>query len=205
MGGAAITRTFSGSKETDPPLPGRASRRALAQAEEQIGFALPGPLRDALGSVANGGFGPGGGLAPLEAIVSTYLAFRAATPSRGGQPWPAELLPITDDNPGRHCIDQMSGKIVFWDEEALAAAGGDKVWKKSFAIVAPDLEVWLRRWLETRSPEQRIREGIIRAHEDQQQRMLAHWRSKTPAERADAGLPNDGWEAVILARFAPPS
>jgi hypothetical protein len=53
-------------------LPAVANAAAIADAERALGFALPTPLRQLYANVADGGFGPGGGIMPLKQIVSTY-------------------------------------------------------------------------------------------------------------------------------------
>jgi hypothetical protein len=47
-------------------LAGTADEATLDRAEAALGFALPAAIRRSYGEVANGGFGPGAGLLPIE-------------------------------------------------------------------------------------------------------------------------------------------
>jgi hypothetical protein len=182
-------------------LPPPADEAAIADAEKKLGFALPQPVRQLYGQVANGGFGPGAGIMPLEEVVHTYLELLATPPGRRGQKWPVRLLPVRRDEPGLCCVDVDSGAVVFWDEEELAAGASDKVWKRSFKPEAPDVATWLERWLGSPSPEQQTKHLLQKAMLDSIRVTLAHWRSKTPEERAAYGLPEKGWEEKLFGHL----
>ena len=113
FGGAFQTRTINldGSPVTDPaPLPAPATDTDIAIAEARLGCSFPTDLAQIYRSVANGGFGPGDGLAPLDAMADRYLAFRAEPMGPEGEPWPANLLPITLTEPGADCLDLDTGR-----------------------------------------------------------------------------------------------
>jgi hypothetical protein len=173
----------------------------IAELESKLGFAVPQPLRQLYGKIADGGFGPGNGLMRLDDVVRTYLELLATPPGPRGQKWPVRLLPITRNEPGHYCIEVDSGKVVFWDEEVLADGVSDKVWKRSFKSDAPDLGAWFERWLGTISPEQRMKAMMQKARLDSLRRSLAHWRAMTPQERAAFGLPETGWEQALFGHL----
>ena len=194
--------------DTDPTSPGEAAAlrpaaddTAIADAERTLGFALPHPLRQLYGEIADGGFGPGGGVLPLQETVHTYHDLIRTPPGRRGQKWPAQLLPITREEPGHVCVDASSGEVIFWDEEELASGGSDKVWKRSFKAEAPDLGAWFERWLGMPSPEQRIKDLLQQGMLNSIRQSLAHWRAKTPEERAAFGLPETGWEEALFGHL----
>ncbi|HUL05689.1 MAG TPA: SMI1/KNR4 family protein [Candidatus Acidoferrum sp.] len=178
-----------------------ASEATIADAERQLGFALPQPLRQLYRQVANGGFGPGAGIMPLEDVVSSYLELLATPPGRRGQKWPIRLLPVRRDDPGLCCVDVDNGEVIFWDEEELAAGASDKVWRRSFKPEAPDLGAWFGRWLDSPSPEQRTKDAMQKGMLDAIRISLVHWRAKTPEERAAFGLPEKGWEEKLFGHL----
>lgn len=72
LGGAFETRRVQlgdGPPPSPPPLPPPATDDEVASARASFGFALPPDLEDLYRRVGNGGFGPDGGLAPLERRV----------------------------------------------------------------------------------------------------------------------------------------
>jgi hypothetical protein len=138
---------------------------------------------------------------PLDRVVETYLALMATPPGRRGQKWPAHLLPLTHTDPGHDCLDINTGQMVFWDEEDLADGASDKVWKRSFKPGAPDIATWFEGWVRTPSPEERMRATMQDAHLNAIRTSLAHWRAKTPAERAKFGLPEIGWEQKLFGHL----
>ena len=122
-------------------------------------------------------------------------------PGRRGQKWPSHLLPITRTDPGHDCIDLNGGEVIFWDEEELANGASDKVWTRSFKRDAPDLAHWFERWLDTPSPEEKMKELMQRSMLNGIKQTLAYWRAKTPEERAAFGLPDAGWEKVLFGHL----
>jgi SMI1 / KNR4 family (SUKH-1) len=171
---------------------------AIAAAERRLGRPLPAALVQVLTQIGNGGFGPGPGLAPLSEMIAAWSTFRAQPPSEGGQPWPAELLPLTAYDRGYDCLDMDSGKIILWDEEVLADGGSDAIWRNSFADGAPSLAAWLEAWVGTPSAAETQRAMIDEGVRIAARAMLDYWRGRTPRERADFGLPDTGWERELL-------
>ena len=202
--GVDLGALLRGAKSTPEPvaeaLASPLNEGLIAELESELGFAVPQPLRQFYGKIANG-FGPGGGLMRLDDVVRTYLELLATPPGPRGQKWPVRLLPITRNEPGHYCIEVDSGKVVFWDEEELADGVSDKVWKRSFKSDAPDLGAWFERWLGTISPEQRMKAMMQKARLDSLRRSLAHWRAMTPQERAAFGLPETGWEQALFGHL----
>ena len=178
-----------------------ADEAAIIAAEMNLGFALPPSLRQLYAHVGNGGFGPGAGILPLEEVVRIYLGLLETPPGRRGQKWPPRLLPITRTDPGHECIDLNSGEVIFWDEEELANGASDKVWKRSFKREAPDIRHWIERWLDSPSPEQKMKEFMEQSMLNGIRQTLAYWRAKTPEERAAFGLPETGWEKVLFGHL----
>jgi hypothetical protein len=124
-----------------PPLYPPATRETIAMAEAELGFPLHPFLRRLYTEVANGGFGPGYGLAGLtgghgdsegESLVARYREFRA-----GG--WPEHLLPLWDWGCAAwSCLDANSaeGTIVTHDDVEGATV-------TDFTIRS-----WLRAWVD---------------------------------------------------------
>ena len=119
-----VVSTIDGSEPTTDPLPATAEPGDIASAEERLGFALPEALVQLVTAVADGGFGPGGGLASIGQVAERYLELTAESPDQHGRPWPPNLLPIRLDPPGLDAIDLESGQIVYWDEELSFERGG---------------------------------------------------------------------------------
>jgi hypothetical protein len=162
---------------------------------------LPEDLRQLYTEVANGGFGPGGGLASLKELTGRYRALLVDPPGEGGQGWPKHLLPFNLTEPGLDCYDLESGRVVFWDEESLADGPSDRVWKRSFRTTAETLGAWLEDWL-SRPPlseqmDRQMEEALLQGL----RATLAHWRAMTPEERAEYGLPAEGWEQVLFGHL----
>jgi len=186
-------------KRPDPAKP--ASAESLAAAENDLGFPVPAELRRLYGEIADGGFGPGPGLLPLNQVTAIYLDFVATPPGPRGQKWPANLLPLSGTDPGYVCIDVETGAMIFWDEEELAEGTSDKIWKRSFKAEADDLAGWFERWLGTPSPEERMKSLMQESMLGELRKQLAVWRAKSPQERAKAGLPETGWEQVLFGHL----
>jgi hypothetical protein len=201
--GLDLDKLLRGDPSPRPDAPGPlsppASEAALADAEKRLGFVLPSLLRRLYAEVADGCFGPGGGILKLGDVVRTYDGL--TPPGPRGQKWPYHLLPITRGEPGHDCVDVGTGAVIFWDEEELASGGSDKIWKRSFKPEATDLAAWLEKWVGTPSPEDKMKAIMEKAKLDSIRQTLAHWRAKTPAERAAFGLPETGWEEKLFGHL----
>jgi hypothetical protein len=136
----------------DPaPAPPPASDPQVAAAEATLGFGLPPALRQIYTEVADGGFGPGGGLYGLSDLVAKYREMTDEPVGPQGQQWPAELLPIHGDDWDLVCLDRRTGRLVFWDLEELddddELPPDQPTWAASFVPEADGLETWLARWV----------------------------------------------------------
>jgi len=89
-----------------PPQPALytpVSEKELTQEERRLGFNLPPLLRRLYTQVANGGFGPGGGLLTLrqispkvdQTVATLYHQLRGARSKRGGK-WQEGLVPFAE-------------------------------------------------------------------------------------------------------------
>jgi SMI1 / KNR4 family (SUKH-1) len=175
-----------------PSVPGP----ALEAAEARLGFALPPALRRVYGEVANGGFGPGEGLLPIERAVRVYVE-KTTEPWGSRMVWPPELLPIQDVDPGLVAIDVRTGRIVDWDPEELTERSGDRAWKASFTEIASSLEAWLEAWVSSRPQHEVLQEQLDASTIQQARESRAMIAAMTPEERAAMGLPEVGWEELV--------
>jgi hypothetical protein len=189
------------TRPVETPLAAPLDDDVIAAAEARLGFALPAEVRRLYAEVADGGFGPGAGLLPLDRVVETYLDRIANPPGWRGQVWPARLLPLTWTDPGNDCIDTGTGEMIYWDEEELASGPSDKVWRRSFKPDAPDLATWLERWVGKPSPEEAQRAMMDEAMLASLRPTIAYWRAKTPEQRKDYGLPETGWEQALFGHL----
>jgi SMI1/KNR4 family protein SUKH-1 len=178
-------------------LPPPAPEETLTAAERSLGFALPPGLRRLYLEVADGGFGPGGGLLSIAAAVDRYRSLQTGDELPRGRAWPANLLPIQDADPGCECLDVQTGEITGWDPEELAERVSDARWQRSFSTSAPSLEGWLTTWLEARPAHEVLQERLNASLVEEARKARAMIAAKTPAERAAMGLPEVGWEQVV--------
>ena len=143
-------------------LPAGATDVELAAAERRLGFALPPLLRRLYAEVANGGFGPGDGIAGVaggwtashrRSMEDLYEEFSDADPEHPENRWPAGLLPLCDVGGPFACVDATSGtgRVVEWDPDAYDEGLPDAGWSRAFTEVAPSFEAWLEQWLGTPS------------------------------------------------------
>jgi hypothetical protein len=111
----------------------------LAAAEGQLGFELPALVRDLYTHVADGGYGPGYGLARLPEFVQRGREFAEAG---AAGPWPARFLHLCwwgcEYFSGLDCSAAVGPVLRFvpddWTDEALVRE-------------ADSLEEWLEAWL----------------------------------------------------------
>jgi hypothetical protein len=130
-------------------LPSPAEPAAVEKAEAALGFALPQVLRRVYLEVADGGFGPGGGLLNLAGATAAYARLRKGDELPRGRSWPEGLLPIREVDHGFDSVDAASpaGRVVAWDPEDLREFSGEKAWNASFSEIAPSVEAWLEEWV----------------------------------------------------------
>lgn len=136
IGGAPASRDLG-----HPP-----SAALITTVEQQIGRALPDELHQ-LYAVGDGGFGPGKGLFPLLELGRRYRDHIAGPFGPLGQKWPANLLPLFDEDPVIACLDLDSGAIVAWDPEEIDDEESEEDWLRSFrqeyASLGDCMEAWL--------------------------------------------------------------
>jgi SMI1 / KNR4 family (SUKH-1) len=185
------------STPASPTLPPATSETTVAAAETELGAALPAALRRAYLEVADGGFGPGGGLLALGAAVEVHRAFRQESPGPRRTEWPAGLLPVVDMDPGYDCVDLSSGRVVAWDPEDLREHSGETAWQRSFSEIAPSVEAWLTTWAGSKTQAERTAELMARTQVEEARKARARIAAMTPEERAAMGLPAAGWERVV--------
>ena len=185
------------STDNSSPLPPPADPAHLDALEAQIGVRFPEELRRVWTAVADGGFGPGGGLLSAERSVREWTALTAVPQGPKDQPWPRELLPIGIIDPGYTCIDLETGRIIDWDPHELTERSGDKAWKASFSELASSLEAWLRAWVDARPQHEVLQEQLDASTIRQARESRAAIAAMTPEQRAAMGLPEVGWERVV--------
>lgn len=169
-----------------PPLPPPATAAWLAVAEAELGFALPDVMRRVYAEVADGGFGPAGGLLPLADVVATYHRYRVDPPmAPEGQTWPSWLLPVIRYDLGVDAVDATTGRVISWDHETLTERSAGPGWRRTFREIASSLEAWLDEWVRARTPTE------IRAEHLDSYRL--------EQERTAMGLPEVRWERVVWA------
>ena len=198
LGGLLAGRPGSSQNPSVPKdLPTPAGSTALDFAEARLGFSLPPLLRRLYSEVANGGFGPGGGLLPIDEAVAAYAEMTREPYLPKASPWPAGLLPLVDHEPGYDCVEAPTGRVVGWDPDGLTERSGEKSWRKSFTELAPSLEAWLGEWLERRPEHERMQERIQASIVEQARASRARIGAMSPEERRAMGLPDVGWEKVV--------
>jgi len=171
-------------------LPAVASAEALAALETAIGAPLPPFLRRVYAEVADGGFGPGGGLLGAAAAGAAYGRMRDGTELPRGRTWPDGLLPVVERDPGYYCVDCTSpeGRVVDWDPEELAEFSGEKAFAASFSQEAPSVEAWLESWVGGKTQAEQHAEMMQSAMAKAQAQTQAYWRNMTQEQRASYGL-----------------
>lgn len=199
FGGAFKTvRVPLGDAPAPAPLPPPATADDIAAAQARLGFGLPDDLKQLYTEIANGGFGPGDGLASLNEVARRYRELTASPPGEQGQKWPERLLPFILTVPGADCYDLETGQIVLWDEELLADGAQ---WEQSFRKDAESLTAWLEAWLARPPLAEQQEQGMEEALLENMKTTLAYWRAKSVEERAEFGLPEEGWEEELFGHL----
>lgn len=204
LGGAFETRRVplgAGSAAGPAPLAPPATNDQILAAREALGFAIPVDLEQIYLQVADGGFGPADGLAPLREVARRYRHLIELSPFGDGSSWPGHLLPIGLAGPGADCYDLRSGAIVYWDEEAADLAPAGEASGGAFRPEADSLQAWFEAWL-SRPPlaslqEEQMEQALV----ENMRATLAHWRSMSPKERAEYGLAEHGWEQDLFGHL----
>ena len=184
------------------PLPAPATSQQIASAERAIGRSLPLSLAQVCREIADGGFGPGGGLFPLARMIDEYEAMTNEPAGLHSQPWPANLLPLADAEPGYDCIDLDTGAVISWDPEELESPS-NAAWHRSFKPAAETFGEWLEAWLSRPDAGDQMAERQAgwqaQGRSMAAQGMVNFYATKTADERAAMGLPEVGWAVVQVA------
>ncbi len=187
------------STPVETTLPPPSETAALEGAEAELRFSLPPVLRRVYLEIADGGFGPGGGLMSISDAAAAYARLRTGADLPRGRVWPERLLPIVGVDPGYDCVDASSaeGRIVAWDPDGLAEFSGGKAWNWSFTEVSPSVEAWLEDWVGGRTRAEKDQDFMRQMLIDEARRSRAYFGAMTPEERAAYGFPEVGWEYQI--------
>jgi SMI1/KNR4 family protein SUKH-1 len=180
-------------------LPGPADDAAVARAEAALGVPLPPFLRRAYVEVADGGFGPGGGLLPIDAAVAALRRMRTGDELPRGRSWPDALLPVVERDPGFYCVDcsTADGRVVDWDPEELQEHSGEAVFARSFSDEAPSVEAWLDRWVVGKTQAEEHAEMLQTAMADAMNQSRAAYAAMTPEQKAQFGLTDEEWAELM--------
>jgi hypothetical protein len=181
------------------PLAPPPSDTDLAETEAALGFALPAGLKQLYATIGDGGFGPGDGLFSLAEMVAQYRDMTDEPAGPMGQLWPANLLPLCDQQPGYICLDVESGKVIDWDPEEIEG-DSDKYWRRSFKAYADDLAAMLERWLGEPTAMERMQATRSEAANERAELAIDYYAELSPEERAEHGLPEIGWEDEVRRR-----
>lgn len=192
----------------DPaPLPPPATAEQLTEVEAALAFELPAELRQLYLQIANGGFGPGDGLYPLDQLAAQYADMTDEPFGPQGQPWPANLLAICHDDPGEICVDRDSGAVIFWDPEEIEGAS-DKYWRASFKEEAGGIAALFEKWLGEPTAMERMRQSTEAMMRDPMathvRNMIEAFSRMSPEERASHGFPGTDWEDEVRRRYGKP-
>jgi hypothetical protein len=179
-------------------LPSPASQEDIAAAGSALGFPLPADLKQLYAGIANGGFGPSAGFLPLDELVGQYRELCSEPQGPCDEMWPEHLLPIVPIDMGEACYDLETGKIICWDrEELLDEQSEEEAWFHSFKPWADSLADWLERWLGEKPMSQQAAEQYQGHRIEIARNAVEALRGMTPEERAEMGLPEEGWEEMV--------
>jgi hypothetical protein len=192
-----IGASMSTPVPTSLPLPADAAE--IARAEASIGFALPPFMRRVYLEIADGGFGPGGGLLGLDAAVAAHARMRTGDELPRGRSWPDALLPVVERDPGFYCVDTTAepGRVVDWDPEELEEFSGEQAFASSFSEVAPSFEAWLGAWVGGKTQAEERAEMMASAMADSKAASRAAFAAMTPEQKAAFGLSDSEWAELL--------
>ena len=139
-------------KESGTP----ASEKAIAEAEQEIGFEFPPLLRQIYCQVANGGIGPGykilgvkGGHTSDEgdSISELYLALSSNDPEDPEWKWPKGIIPFCHWGCAIYsCFDEKKNHFpVIWFDPNMREIG--EPMEQQFIPHRDTLESWFQGWL----------------------------------------------------------
>jgi hypothetical protein len=188
---------------TPAPAPrlGQATESDVRAAEEALSLTFPPLLARVYVEVADGGFGPGVGLLPLEGVVRAARELRSGDLMPRNRSWPATYLPLVHLDPGWTCVDVETGAIVDWDPEEMTERMSEERFRETFSQRSPSVEAWLTKWVNSKtaadrnkpSAEQRWARMAARAQSPegvarQERKTRAYLEQMSPEDRAKWGL-----------------
>lgn len=194
-GGMTSVGMPTGAQPLAPP----ATEQQVKEAEAAIGRPLPAEVQQ-LYAIADGGFGPGGGLMPLADLIARYHELTAEPYGPLGQDWPRNLLPLFDEDPVLGCIDLDSGEMVAWDPEEIEDEDSDEDWQRSFKVEHPNLAARMQEWL----GEETVEEMMKREMRASQDKMADEWierlEKQSESARAGHGFVGPDWREQVRRR-----
>ena len=199
MGPGGMMSMGGGTPAGPQPLAPPPRQPDLRDAEEAIGRPLPGEVQQ-LYAIGDGGFGPGGGLMPLQQLVERYADLTREPYGPLGQDWPKRLLPLFDENPVLSCIDMDSGEMVAWDPEEIEDEESDADWQRSFKVEHPSLAAMLEDWLGAPTVEETIRSEMTAMQDKMADEWIAKLEAQSEAHRASHGFEGPDWRDQVRRR-----
>lgn len=180
-----------------------ASDKDFAAAEKELGFQLPTPLRQ-LCAIADGGFGPSSaGFLPLAQMVREYREKLSRPEGPVGEPWPAKLLPLYDEDGALGCLDLETGKIVDYDVQRMDHEGPGQ-WRRSFAPEAASLAELLEKWLGSSDALSDVEREERKAKARWAREEIRKLEALSEEQRAKHGYVGPDWRDEVRRRFGVP-
>ena len=131
-------------------------------------------------------------------MLAAHRELRSSPPSEAeDDEWPGELLPLVAiDGSQFCCLDTSTGRMLESDYDEIES--DDAVtYRLALHEIAPSLEAWLAAWLDATPasppPAARLQDSMIVQARAARARIAA----MTPEQRAEMGLPEQGWERVV--------
>lgn len=134
------------TNEENTPVPAPADAQAIERAETRLGFSIP-PEVAQLYTIADGGFGPGGGLLSLEDLSGRHCSVTTNPFGPLGQTWAANLVMLFEEDGVPICYDLDTGRIIAWEADRIDDEESEADWLGSFIVEAEDLETYMLQWL----------------------------------------------------------
>lgn len=192
----SVARAEQIQRDMSAPAPApdltSATSEDVRAAEQALGVTFPPFLARVYVEVADGRFGPGGGLIPLERMVRETRELRSGDIVPRNRKWPATYVPVVHVDPGWTCVDTATGAVVEWDPEDMEERMSEEAWGATFSEVAPSVEAWLSKWLARRAAQDRKP-----SEEERWARMAA--RAQTPEGQAHQLRKTRGYLAQMSA------
>lgn len=139
------SRTITGRKKKRKPIP-PLTDADIAAAEKQLGFALPGDLREFYLSGGHRRRAQCGEYYSLKGLVDEYRMLTRKPYGPNGEDWPRNLLPFEDQLESYATYDLETGLITIWNSEEIIAGNESKAaWKRTFQPTGKTLEQYLAR------------------------------------------------------------